>query len=230
MSWSLLLASLVIEASVLESLSTSVFFLAHKLEKLLDNDCKIALPLKVTPFEGSDLLGFVLLKVGFVDGFLDLDLTDFFDLIMVNYKGLAIEHLVAQTHFRVQCRIRNFETHKRKAVAILVFVESNLLNFAKLLENLSKIILAPALREVLDVKVASLLGALVFVGFLSLLCLSVFFLESVPNVQFVSVELLVLEGFDCLCCTFWSVVFTLAVGVVVADKAELANRVFHENN
>ena len=36
------------------------------------------------PLEASSLLGLVLLEVGFVDGFLDLDLSELLDLIVVD--------------------------------------------------------------------------------------------------------------------------------------------------
>ena len=83
----------------LVEMSIHCFILMHDLNKLLKNLGKIRVTGQVVQMEPTSLLLLISFEVGFVNGFFFLDLSEFFDLIMVNDKSLTIESLIVQHLF-----------------------------------------------------------------------------------------------------------------------------------
>jgi len=54
---------------------------------------------EVVQMEPTSLLLLISFEVGFVNGFFFLDLSEFFDLVMIDDKGLAIKSLIVQHLF-----------------------------------------------------------------------------------------------------------------------------------
>jgi hypothetical protein len=78
--------SLVVSVFTVTVARTNHFILVHDLQELLENMSHMWMVRKViNPEAGSSSVdGLILLKIRLVNGFLDLDLSDFFDLIEVD--------------------------------------------------------------------------------------------------------------------------------------------------
>ena len=142
------------------------------------------------------LLGFILFEVSLVDGFLHKNLSDFFDLIVVDDHHLAIKTDAVEVHFCIYSVVWYLEAHESKGVSTLGSVQLDALNFTILRKDLIDIDLIPIVREVLDVQVASFLGVLVSQGVFLLLKFTIGLLQGMSDVELVVAKFSVVKGLD----------------------------------
>ena len=210
-------------ASLIEVLRlSSVILLMHVLKKLSHDRHEIWLRVKVCPVDSpSKLLSFVLLEVSNINFLLNVDLSDFFDLVVVDEELLSLKNLLMKIEFGTHSRIGIFETNKSKVDAVCTFICSDAFDFTELFKNLADFELAPSWRNVFDVEVAAFLCFFEAHSLCAFLLFSVSFLESVSDVQLVVSHLVLVELTDDSLGTLRTVLLVQAFGVVVADKAEL---------
>lgn len=180
-------------------------------QDLLDDLGQVRVGVQVVPLESTGLLGLVVLEISLILGSFELDLSELLDLVMVDNENLIAIGLVRQGVLGVGSGIWLFVANESISITGLTFVKSDLLDLTTLLEEILKVILSPVGWEVLNVKVASLLGVLVLDGFLDLLNSSVGLLHGGSNVKldfFIVSTLthdLTLELFDSFLGALWTV-------------------------
>ena len=123
-----------IEVSFLVMVEGSIhsFILMHNFNKLLQNLCKIWVTGQVIQMETTSLLLLISFKVGFVYGLFFLDLSEFFNLIVIYDKGFIIKGLIVQILFGGCCGIWCLVADKSKRVSCFTFrFESNFFNLSE---------------------------------------------------------------------------------------------------
>ena len=166
-------------------MSIHCFVLMHDFNKLLQNLCKIRVTSEVIQVEPTSLLLLISFEVGFVNGFFFLDLSEFFDLVMIDDKGLAIKSLIVQHLFSWCSWIRSLITDESKWVSSFAFrFKSDLFNLSKLWELLLEIIFGPSCWEILDIEVASFLWCFISNSVFFLFNFSLGFGHCMSNIEF----------------------------------------------
>jgi len=175
----LLSASLELDASfTLVHLLVGLLVVLDDGKKLLKHLGQVGLRGQVVQLESSIDLGLVSFPVSLVLCALHLDLTDLLDLVVVDHQHLAFTVVVHQVGLGVGGIVWLLEANESESIASLAFFKSDILNLSILLEEVVKIVLAPVIWEVLDVKVASFLRCLISDCFSKLLYLALGFLKS----------------------------------------------------
>jgi len=132
----------------------------------------------------SGVLVQVLLEVSVIFHGLVLDLSEFLDLVVVDVELSVTKSGSVKSVLGVGGSVWSLVANESVDVLLLVILEHlNLLDFTIVLELGDELFLAHAWVEVLDVKVASLLGVLVSEHFSGLFEFSVSFLESLSAVE-----------------------------------------------
>lgn len=140
---------------------------------------------QVVQVEPTCLLLLISFKVGFVNGLFFLDLSEFFNLIMIDNKSLIIKGLIMQILFGRCSRIRSLVTNKSKRVSSLSFwFKSYFFNHTKWWEILFEVFFCPLSWEVLDVQIASLLWSFISDGIFLLFNFSFAFVHSMSYIEF----------------------------------------------
>ena len=81
-------------------LSFSVFLVVDILEELSHDRDQVWLRMEFSPIDSStELLSLVLLEVSNINFFLDVDLSDFLDLVVVDEQLLALKDLLVKIEF-----------------------------------------------------------------------------------------------------------------------------------
>jgi len=124
----------------------------------LDNVSKVWLVRELGPGEGgSSLLRNVLLPVSLVSNLLELKVSNFLDLVMVDNKTLSIDSLTLEVLLGLGASIWLLEADEGVGVLTCTLLKLYSLDLSVLLEEVLEVLLGPGGWEVLDVKVASLL-------------------------------------------------------------------------
>ena len=215
--------------------SGHLLVLLHDVKELLEDLGDVWVGGQVVELHGAGLGGLVLLEIGLVDLILNLDFSEFLDLVVVDDEGLAFVDGVAEGLLSVGGVVWLLEADEGEVAGSLSLLELDLLNLTEVLEEVVELGLSPAGWEVLDVEVASLLGGLVSEGLLLLLSLSLGLLQGVSDVELEDVavgigsHLFALKGLESLLGAGWSVLDVVAIRVVVADETVLADLVLAED-
>ena len=211
--------------------------LLHDVKELLENLGDVWVGGQVVEVDGASLGGLVLLEIGLVDLVLNLDFSEFLDLVVVDDESLVAIGGVAEGLLGIGGVIWLLEADEgevARTVSIVSLLELDLLDWSEVLEEAVELSLSPGRWEVLDVEVASLLGGLVSEGLLLLLSLSLGFLESMSDIELENVaigigtHLSALKALESLLGASWSVLDVLALWVIVADETVLADIVLAE--
>ena len=144
----------------------------HDLEKLLDDLGQVSLVVQHGERLSLGVLGGVVLPIFLVLDLFKLEVSVFLDLVVVDdellsFKGLSLEGLLS-----LRASVRLLEANESEGVTLETVVELDVLNLSVVSEQSLEVVLLPFSGEVLDVKVASLLGVLVSDGFVELLLFS----------------------------------------------------------
>ena len=215
--------------------SGHLLVLLHDVKELLEDLGDVWVGGQVVELHGAGLGGLVLLEIGLVDLILNLDFSEFFDLVVVDDEGLAFIDGVAEGLLSVGSMVWRLEADEGEVAGSLSLLELDLLDLTEVLEEVVKLGLTPAGWEVLDVEVASLLGGLVSEGLLLLLSLSLDFLESVSDVELegvaggIGTHLFALKAFEGLLGASWSVLDVSAIWIIIADETVLSDLVLAED-
>ena len=209
--------------------------LLHNVKELLEDLSDVWVGGEVVEVDGAGLGGLVLLEIGLVNLILNLDFSEFFDLVVVDNKGLAFIDGVAEGLLGVGGVIWLLEADEGEVTGSLSLLELDILDHSEVLEEVVKLGLTPRTWEIPDVEVASLLGGLVSKGLLLLLGLSLDFLESVSDVElegvagWVGTHFFTLKGLESLLGAGWSVLDVGSLGIIVADETVLSDIIFAED-
>jgi len=111
--------------------------------------------------ERAVLLKLILLEVSLINGVLNLDLSKFLDLVMVDDQGLSVINGVVEGLFSHSGVIWLLEADESEVSTSLSLLELDVLNFSEFTEELAELGISPVGWEVLNVEIASLLGRLV---------------------------------------------------------------------
>ena len=182
---------------------------------------------ELVPLEATSLLSLVLLPIGLILSLLVLELSELLDLVVVDDELLTLEGVVVKVLLGVGSVSGLLEANEGESVAGLTLIETDVLDLTEGLEESLKLILLVVVGEVLDVQVASLLGVLVPDSLTKLLNFTLSSLKSIAHNKvdlLVTVgDLLVVEALNGLLGALRSVFLVDTLGVVIADKGELAN-------
>jgi len=89
---------------------------------------------------------------------LDLEISEFLDLVVVDDQGLSVIYRVVEGLLGHGGVVWLLEADECEVSASFTLLELNVLNFSELREELEELNIGPVGWEVLDVEVASLLG------------------------------------------------------------------------
>ena len=134
--------------------------LLHDVQKLLEDLGHVWVRGQIGKVEGTGLLSLILLEISLIDGVLDLNLSLFLDLVMVDHEGLTIIGGVVQGLLGNGGGVWLLEADEGEA-SVFTLLQFDVLDGTELLEEVLEVIRSPVVWEVLDVQVASLLGYLV---------------------------------------------------------------------
>jgi len=203
--------------------------LLHDVQKLLEDLGHVWVRGQIGKVEGTGLLSLILLEISLIDGVLDLNLSLFLDLVMVDHEGLTIIGGVVQGLLGNGGGVWLLEADEGEA-SVFTLLQFDVLDCTELLEEVLEVIRSPAVWEILDVQVASLLGCLVSESVSLLLELSIRLLHGVSNVELEFVaHVLTVKSFDGLGSAFWSVLLGHSFWIIVAHESVLANVVLEED-
>jgi len=182
---------------------------------------------KVVEVESTSLLGLILFEIGLINGVFDLDLSLLLDLVMVNHEGLTVIGSVVKSRLGNGGGIWLLEADESE-VSVSSFFELNVLDGSELLEEVLKFLLWPLVWEVLDIEVASLLGGLVSESISLLFDLSIGLFHGVSNVELEFIcHFFSRESINSFLGAFWTVLFVVTFGIVIADESVLTDWVLH---
>jgi hypothetical protein len=164
-----------------------------------------------------------------------LDLSNLLNFIVVDDQNFSINLSVRKLLLGLSTGVWLFEADESVLVTrgILLWLKSNVLEltiFGELLSNLS---FSPAIWEVLNVKIDSLLGALVSDSFHEFFLFSLGFAESMSNVKLKSISswghFSVHESIDGFVHTSWSIGLIFFSFVIIANETVLSNFILEDN-
>jgi len=135
--------------------------LLHDVEELLEDLRDVWHGGQIIHLERAVLLKLILLEVSLINGVLNLDLSKFLDLIMVDDQGLSVINGVVEGLFSHSGVIWLLEADESEVSTSLSLLELDVLNFSEFTEELAELGISPVGWEVLNVEIASLLGRLV---------------------------------------------------------------------
>ena len=198
-------------------------------EQLLDDVSLIWLTCEVVPLEAS-VDRFVLFPVSLVSDLLELEVSDLLDLVMIDDQTLTVVSLATKSLLGNGASVWLLEADESKGVVLETLLESYLFDLSIGLEEVGKVDLSPGSWEVLDIKVASLLGVLVSDGFNELLFFSVLLVQEVSEVHFKAIaHVFVGKGGDCFLNSHGTVHLILSILVFITHETILADVVLEEN-
>jgi len=222
-------SSVLLLSHVVSSVVWLSTVLLHELEKLLDDLGQMWLTGEIVPLESTGLLLSVLLEIGLVLKLGHLDLSNFLDLVVVDDQDLSINLGVGKLLLGGSAGVWLFVANESVLVSSSVFLwfKSDVLKFSVFTEFLSDVLLSPAVWEVLDVKVDSLLGGFISDSLHEFLLFSLRFAQSVSNVKLKSFwswgHFSVHEGIDGFVDASWSVGLVFVVWISKADETVLTD-------
>jgi len=200
--------------------------LLHDVKELLEDLRDIWELGQVVQLERTSLLSLILLEVSLINSILNLDLSEFLDLIVVDDQGLTVIDGVVKGLLGHSGVVWLGEADESKVAFILSWLELDIFNGSELLEEFLELLIGPVGWEILDVEIASLLGSLVSEGLLHLLGFSIRLLKGMSDVELKFIaHVFVVEALNGLLGAFWSVLSILAFLIVVADETELTKGV-----
>jgi hypothetical protein len=177
--------------------------------------------------ELSNLLSLVLFKIGLINSILNLNLSKFFNFIMINHQSLSVISSVMKSLFCCGCRAWFLEANESK-VSVFTFLKLNIFNDSKLFEQILKIVFAPLVGEVFNIKIASFLWCLISKSIFLFLYISFNFFHGWANVKFqiTSFELIAIKFFDGLGGASRSVFFVYFLFIIIANESKLLTNFF----
>jgi hypothetical protein len=143
----------------------------------------------------AQVLLFVVLEVSLVMDIFVLNLSDFLDLVVVDVKLFAVEGSLVKFSLSLGSLLGILEADK--GIKSLTFLRKKLdvFDFTIFSEEFFKLLFGSSGREVLDIKVASLLGVLISEHLLGLFNLSISFPQSFFAVEFFAINHFIVELF-----------------------------------
>jgi len=166
------------------------------------------------------LSGLISLPIGLVLGLLVLDLSDLLDLIVANVELLTFEVVVVQVLLSLGSIVGLLEANEGESVTRFTLVETNFFDLSKLTKELLDLLFLAGWREILDEKVASLLGCFVSDGLSLLLSISLELAKSASDDELRSFDLFLVQGLDGLAGASGSVLLVMTLRIVVANESE----------
>ena len=234
-SWWLILVVVVLLLSSLLVLFPTILaiclqlFVVHELKQMLDDLCQVRLAWEIIPFETTFEHSFVLFEISFVESLFSLNISNFFDLIVIDDHEFVIEGLLVQVLFSIDCTIWFLEANECKTKTLLGLLEAYSFNLSELAEEIMKLLISPMVRKVAHIKVVPLLWILIPQKLSLLLKFTIGFLHRWSQDEFgILLDFFVVESFNGFTCTLWTVFFAFLLGVIEADETELANLTLHE--
>ena len=214
-SWSLILV-------LIHLVGGSLIHVNH-VEKLLEHLSQVRLGSQVIPLESTSLLSLVLLPISLVLGGFHVELSDLLDLIVVDDEHLSFAVVILQTRFCFGGISWLLVANESIGIARLSFVTNlDLLDLSEWAEEVLQVIFTPALGEVLDKQVASLLGCLVSDGVALFFSLALSWFQSWADSELDTwCDLAIVHLEDSLLSALGSVLLILTLGIGVANKGEL---------
>ena len=195
----------------------------HGLEEHLQVELELFLVSKIGPLGTLGVLLAELLEVMLVTSGFILELTNLFDLVVVDGKGFVVNRDVLLGRAGLIWLLEADESVK--FLGITGRVHPQTLNFTILSEQLAKILFLHRVWESLHVQIATFLRALVLDGLTQAFSFTIGFLEGLLDVEFLivwdglAVDLaLTIELGDGLSGALWSVLAVHLVLRVVADE------------
>ena len=165
-----------------------------------------------------------LLEIVLVTSSLVLDLTNLLDLILVDSQSLVVNSEVLLGRRSFIWFLEAYESVKLLTLSRRMHLKA--FDFTIGGKKSTKIIFCPGLREAFDIKIASLLGALVLDGLSETLSFTISSLESFLHVKLLVVwkslsvdDRLTVELGNSFLSTLWSVLTVLLVLRVEADES-----------
>lgn len=215
--------------SILVEVVAHLLVLLHDVQKLLEDLGHVWLIGPIILVELTSFLLLVLLEVGLIDGIVDLDISELFDLVVVDHERLTLIVVVVEGSLGMSSLIWLLEANESKT-SVLTLFELDVFDFSELLEDVLELLLWPRVREVLDVEVASLLGGLVSESLLLLLGISLGLLHGVSDVKFhIVTHVFSIKGFDSFLGALWSILLVKTLWIIIADETVFTDIVAHEN-
>jgi len=215
--------------SILVEVVGHLLVLLHDVEKLLEDLGHVGLIGPIVLVELTSFLLLVFLEVSLIDGIVDLDVSELLDLVVVDHERLTLVVVVVEGSLGMSSLIWLLEADEGET-SVLALFELDVLDLTELLEDVLELFLWPRVGEVLDVKVASLLGGLVSESLLLLLSISFGLLHGVSDIEFHFVtHVLSIEAFDSFLSALWSVFFVGTLWVIEADETVFTDIVAHED-
>ena len=111
-----------------------MFFVIHQSEKMMDDLSQMRLTRQIIPLETTLEHGFVLFKVSFIKCLFSLNISDFFDLIVIDDNHFVIEDLLVQVLFCIHRTVWFLEADESKTQSLLCLLETDIFNLTKLTE------------------------------------------------------------------------------------------------
>lgn len=159
LSWSHVHVSLAVVEGCVHGL-----ILLHDFKQLLQNLSHMWVTGQVIQMESSSLLSLIFLKVRLINCFFNLNLSQLFDLVMVDHKSFTVMSLVVHCLLGSCGGIWGLKADKGESISGFTFFKSDLLNLTERLKHLLKFVVSPVGWEVFDIKIASFLRGLISKG------------------------------------------------------------------